>query len=183
MPRVQLDLTKVEPVGRGGGFKPLPADQGPYVLRCTAAEVGKSKNNNDMVIFDFEVVENDGTEDCAGRTFRQWYPLMDKQPMAGRMLALANACEVEYDRSGFDTDNFLDAVFACDLTIETTDQGGEFNRIENPRPVGGDEGAEDDPGEDANPPDEPPAPAPTRRAPSRATTRSAAPKPPRRSVR
>lgn len=190
MPRVNYDMTNAEPIGSGGGFTALPPEQGPYVLRVVKVTNEKSKRGNAMLVFDFEVVENHAEgdaeyQDMAGRTFRQWYSLIDRQPMVGRMLALANVCEVPYDRQGFDTDDFLDAVFECDLTIETTDQGGEFNRIENPRPAateGGEEAKDaEGPGEDANPPEEPPAAPAPRRAPNRATTR--APSPPRRNVR
>jgi hypothetical protein len=193
MPKIGLDLTTVDAVS-GGGFvnEILPPEQGPYVLRVKEAVEQKSKAGNPMAVFDFEVVENHGQEadefvDHSGKTFRQWYPLIPRQPMVGRIKALANACDVPYDRQGLDLDDFLDAVLECDLTVDTSGDGREYNRIENPRlppAAGGDVGG-DDPGEDANPPAETPATSSqARRAPSRgrtATTRQ--PSPPRRNVR
>ena len=176
MPKIGLDLTSVEAVG-GGGFvsEILPPEQGPYILRVSAAEEDKSKAGNSMAVFDFEVVENHGQQadefvDHAGKTFRQWYPLINRQPMIGRIKALANACEVPYDRQGLDLDDFLDAVFECDLSVDSSNDGREFNRIENPRtaPAAGGEQTQDadDPGEDADPPEETPATASSTRRPA-----------------
>lgn len=198
MPRVSLDITNVEPVGSGGfANEILPPEQGPYILRVSSATNEKSKAGNAMAVFDFEVVENQGAQadewvDLSGKSFRQWYPLMNRQPMIGRIKALANACEVPYDRSGFDLDDFLDAVFECDLVVDASD-AGEFNRIDNPRlapaaeePAGGEPAQAPDAGADEPPAEEEAAQtAAPRRAPARGrTTRTGtAQRPPRRSVR
>lgn len=187
MSKIKIDLTKHDPVG-GGGFvsEILPPDEGPYVLKVRDAKDETSKAGNPMIVFDLDVLENHGDADMSGKSFRQWYPVMDKQPMAGRIRALANACEVPYDRSGVDPDDFIEAEFECDLSVETSGER-EFNRIENPRsiPMARDdsEGTEDPGGGDELPPEgeeQPATSSQTRRAPSRGRTRA---NPPRRSVR
>lgn len=190
MPRVSVDLTSVDPSDEGS-FKLLPPEDSPYILQVSKCEHTKSKAGNKMFVFDFEVMS---PEQHAGETFRQWYPLVKQGPSLGRLRALANACDVTYDRDGVDTDDFEKALFECDLVVEPSDDGREFNRITRARPAprlpGGDdpeepesEGAEppddgESEGAEAEPPAEPPAPA--RRAPAR--SRVASPRPPRRGV-
>jgi len=185
MPRVGVDLTSVDPV-EDSGFKLLPPEDSPYILQVQKCEHTKSKKGNMMFVFDFEVLS---PEQHAGETFRQWYPLVKQGPSLGRLRALANACDVAYDRDGVDTDEFPNAVLECDLLVEPADDGREFNRLERPRPAPRlpDEGNDEQPeaaSSEGEPPAEPPAEeppaAPARRAPAR--SRVASPRPPKRGV-
>jgi len=190
MPRIHLDLTKVEAVGSGGGFPVFPADAGPYTLQVEGEpKVGNSKRSGQtMMTVVLRILD---PEQFAGQTFRQWYSFTDKQPASGRLKALANACSVVYDRDGFNTEDFTNAVFVCDLVVEPDDRGREFNRIENPRAAQDQAqaaGAEEPPPPPEAAPVEPPASASTapRRAPipiAARTTAATAPVVPRRSVR
>lgn len=203
MPRIEVDLTDVEP-DSGGGFRAniLPPDRSPYILQVTGVQNQKSRNDNPMLVFDFIVLE---PQDLADETLRQWIVLTNSRSL-GRLRALANVCNVVYDRQGLNYDEFIDAVFECDMEVDPGDDGREFNRLANVRPAptvaGPDDGtppqAPDVMEQPLQEPQQPAAQQPpqqqaqqpvqqprtTRRAPSRGRTPGgAAPRPPRRSVR